>query len=952
VAFLATSAWADFDSGDIAVIEADPTILQPGEDFDLGGKTLTFTPKTGGGYTIGIAGGTINPNLGTNLALEDDVSTGALALGFTFPFFSISFTSVFVNSNGYATFGAASSFVSFNSGSDLSTVLDRMAEGFPRIAGLWNDLDPSAGGGVFLNALADRVLITWNNVPRFGAPGTSNTVQITLFPSGLIQLTYGTIGPASTDPVLGGFLVGISPGGSNQFGTTTLDFHTGTGGSVSALPNLEPLVQVFGSMPNPLVHIPAVARRFYQSHGDAFDQFVMFANFTNALGDALAFELPIRISMTGTGQSIFNATSFFGSAGRLHSMLNMNILSVYPNDLNCLADPTCRSFGNDSTLTLMGQEAGHQWLAYLQFNDSGVSSDLLLGRDLQHWSFFHDSDASNMEGNNWIDNGNSTFTSNELTIRYSALDQYAMGLRSGGEVPNFFFIRAPSPPNPCGTSAPEGGRACSPAIGVTVSGTRQNVSISQVIAIEGPRPFGFTGVNPTTVWHQAFILLVGAGTTPSTFEMSKIDTIRSAWIPYFANAVSGRGSISTNLASTPSLPDLVPSINPIPSTGTIGGTIQLSGSVVNQGAISAGAFRLGFYFSSDTTITTGDVLFATCNVSGLAPAASFVCSGPVTIPASLSPGVYFIGVIADDQNSIAEGNEANNTAFAGPITVTQGGSSRLTNISTRALVQTDANVMIGGFIIGGDTPKTVLVRAIGPSLANFNVPGALANPFLQLFSGQTPIAENDDWQVSLPLCQQSGHTCGDAAAIGATGSAPSHPLEAALLITLPPGPYTAIVSGVGGSTGVGLVEVFEVDTDSLARLTNISTRAQVQTGANVMIGGFIIGGDTPKTVMVRAIGPSLANFNVPGALANPFLQLFSGQTPIAENDDWQVSLPLCQQSGHTCGDAAAIAATGSAPSHPLEAAILITLNPGPYTAIVSGVGGTTGVGLVEVFEVP
>jgi hypothetical protein len=273
----------------------------------------------------------------------------------------------------------------------------------------------------------------------------------------------------------------------------------------------------------------------------------------------------------------------------------------------------------------------------------------------------------------------------------------------------------------------------------------------------------------------------------------------------------------------------------------------------------------------------------------------------------------------------------------------------LTNISTRGRVETGDNVMIGGFIIGGTTPKTVLVRAIGPSLADFGVPGPLADPTLQLFSGQSAIAENNDWQTPLPLCQQSGHTCGGPAEIAATGSAPSHPLEAAILITLDPGPYTAIVSG---GIGVGLVEVFEVDGDSLARLTNISTRAQVTTGANVMIGGFIIEGDTPKTVMVRAIGPSLANFNVPGALANPFLQLFSGQTAIAENDDWQVSLPLCQQSGHTCGDAVAIAATGSAPSHPLEAAILITLNPGPYTAIVSGVGGTTGVGLVEVFEVP
>jgi len=112
VAFLATSAWADFDSGDIAVIEADPTILQPGEDFDLGGKTLTFTPKPGGGYTISIAAGSINPNLGTDLALGDNVSTGARALGFSFPFFGTNYTSVFINSNGYVTFGAASSFVS------------------------------------------------------------------------------------------------------------------------------------------------------------------------------------------------------------------------------------------------------------------------------------------------------------------------------------------------------------------------------------------------------------------------------------------------------------------------------------------------------------------------------------------------------------------------------------------------------------------------------------------------------------------------------------------------------------------------------------------------------------------------------------------------------------------------------------------------------------------------
>jgi hypothetical protein len=546
VAFLATPAWADFDSGDIAAIETDPTILQPGEEFDLAGKTLTFMPKAGGGYSIGIATGTINSNLGTNLSLADDASTGALPLGFGFPFFSTNYTALFVSSNGYATLGAASSFISFNSSgaTDISTVLDRMAEVQPRIAALWNDLDPTAGGGVFFNALPGRALITWNAVPRFEAPGTSHTFQLALFPSGLIQLTYGSISPPSTDPLLGGFLVGISPGSSAAVLTTTLDLHTGSGGSLSIFPDFEPLVQVFGGMPNPLVHIPAVARRFYRTHGDSFDQIVMFANFSNALGNAFAFEQPIRISMTGTGQSIFDLSSFFGSPGRLHSLLNMNRLSVYPDDLNCLANPNCRLHGNnDSTLTLMGQEAGHQWLAFLMFDNASVSSDLLLGRDFSHWSFFLDSNASDMEGNNWGDNANGTFTSNELTIRYSPLDQYAMGLRSAGEVPVFFFIK-----DPTGTTNT---RSSSPAIGVTVTGIQQNVSISQITASEGPRPSGFTGVNPTTVWHQAFVLLVSAGTAPSSADLSKIETIRSSWVPYFANAVEGRGSISTNLGTVP-----------------------------------------------------------------------------------------------------------------------------------------------------------------------------------------------------------------------------------------------------------------------------------------------------------------------------------------------------------------------------------------------------------------
>jgi hypothetical protein len=543
---LAIPVQADVDSGDIAVVETDATILQPGKEFDLTGHTVIFTPKSGGGYTISLFSGTIDTRLGTNLALGDDVSSSAQTLGFTFPFFGVSYSSVFVNSNGYATFGSSSSFVTFNSPSatDLSTVLDRMAEGLPRIAPLWNDLNPLAGGGVFFNALSDRALITWNEVPRFGT-STPNTFQIALFPSGAIHFTYGSIGPASTNAIFGGFLVGISPSNANQFFVTTLDFFTGSGGSSSNFPNQEPLVQVFGGMSSPLIHVPAVARRFLTNHTDTIDQLVIIANFDNAMGSAFAFEISSRISMGGTGQSQTNLSSFFGSSGRLHSVLHMNKLSVYPDVLSCLADPQCRLSGNnDSTLTLMGQESGHQWLAFLHFNDGGASSDLLLGRASSHWSFFHHTQASNMEGNGWADNGDGTFTTNELTIRYSPLDQYAMGLRSASEVPNFFFIS-----NPTGTTQT---RSSTPALGVTASGTRQDVSISQVTAIEGTRASGFTGVNTTTVWHQAFILLVKAGTSPPAADLNKIETIRSNWVSYFSTAVGGRGSISTALGATTS----------------------------------------------------------------------------------------------------------------------------------------------------------------------------------------------------------------------------------------------------------------------------------------------------------------------------------------------------------------------------------------------------------------
>jgi hypothetical protein len=251
---------------------------------------------------------------------------------------------------------------------------------------------------------------------------------------------------------------------------------------------------------------------------------------------------------------------------------------------------------------------------------------------------------------------------------------------------------------------------------------------------------------------------------------------------------------------------------------------------------------------------------------------------------------------------------------------------RLVNISTRMQVLTGGDVMIGGFIIGGTVPKTVVVRARGPSLLSNGIANFLANPMLQLFSGSTQIANNDDWK-----------SAGNQSTLFASGFAPDSDSEAAIYTTLAPGAYTAIVTGVGGTTGVGIVEVFEVDKPEVP-LINIATRGQVLTGNDVMIGGFIIQGSSPQTVVVRARGPSMIANGITNALANPKLQLYSGATEIASNDDWQ-----------SAANQSELAASGFAPSELLESSILTTLNPGAYTVIVTGVGGTTGVAIVEVF---
>jgi Matrixin len=258
-------------------------------------------------------------------------------------------------------------------------------------------------------------------------------------------------------------------------------------------------------------------------------------------------------------------------------------------------------------------------------------------------------------------------------------------------------------------------------------------------------------------------------------------------------------------------------------------------------------------------------------------------------------------------------------------------ASHFANISTRMDVGTGNNVMIAGFIVSGSQSKTVIIRALGPTLGSYGVANALSDPMLELHdsSGAT-IATNDDWQ-----------TGSQASQISSSGYAPNNSNEPALIATLAAGAYTAIVRGYNNSTGIALVEVYEFDTLS-TRLSNISTRGQVGTNQNVLIGGLIISGSTSKKLIVRAIGPSLASppFSLTGTLSNPTLELHdtSGNL-LASNDDWG--------SGT---QAAAISASGYQPSNAKESAIIATLASGNYTAIVRGVNDSTGIAVVDAYD--
>lgn len=299
---------------------------------------------------------------------------------------------------------------------------------------------------------------------------------------------------------------------------------------------------------------------------------------------------------------------------------------------------------------------------------------------------------------------------------------------------------------------------------------------------------------------------------------------------------------------------------------------------------------------------------------------------PQTVTAIMNSNIGNVDSLRTDDISGAQ-----SIYSSGPPYLNSNPSSNLVNLSTRAFVSTGENALIGGFIVQGSQPATVILRAIGHSLRASGIGSPLTDPVMELHGSSGIIATSDDWIDS-----------SNATTIASYRLDPSNSLESAIIATLNPGNYTVVVRAYdtpGDLTGVGLVELYDLHTTN-GRAGNISTRAQVLFGENVMIGGFIVGGPQSKEVVVRGIGPSLGQLGIANPLGDPTLELYNGTgTLISSNNNWEHG-----------PDAAAIQARGLAPTHQAESALLATLNPGNHTAIVRGVNNATGVALVEAYD--
>lgn len=505
--------------------------------------------------------------------------------------------------------------------------------------------------------------------------------------------------------------------------------------------------------------------------------------------------------------------------------------------------------------------------------------------------------------------------------------------------------------------------ALPPGLSINLAGT-----ISGTATTAGTYSFTVAAIDTAaTVVSRAFTVVVAAP-TPLAVTTTSLPNATVGVAYSQAVAATGGSGVYTFVASGGTLPPgLTLTGGTIAGTpgptalGTFNFTVVVTDSL---GAVASAALQIiaGPAALPPQTITFGplanklttDAPITLSATASSGQPVSFAVTGPATLSGTTLTLTGQPGVVTVTASRAAGAGFAAAADVVRTFTVTAApvaAADRLINLSARVRIAPDpARSLIAGFVIGGKQPKRVLVRGIGPTLATFGVGDALVNPRLQIFDASGAVVlENDDW---------SGAATSAAFAQVSAFALPAGSRDAALLATLAPGSYTMQITA-GTETGTALAEVYDASLDPGAesqRLVNISTRGMVEAGDGVLIGGFVVRGTTPKRVLVRGIGPRLAGFGVTGALADPRLAVYSGQTVVAQNDNWSTPTPV--GAGQTPATAAELATVAQAVgafalgAGSLDAAVVVTLAPGAYTAQVAGTGTSTGVALVEIYEAP
>ncbi len=509
------------DYGEIAVLDDSSGVIARRNPFNLNRRTVEFSPVDGEAtryrFQTGVA--TLDERAseeGTVLAGLKDDDARAIDLPFALPFYGTPRSQAWVHSDGNLTFEEPDA-------STQARSLGRLAAGPPRIAPLFADLDPSRTDcDVRVWQDLERVVITWRNVPEyseFGA-GPRQTVQLEIRAGGQIRFIYASV-------TAGDVVAGISPGRLNGLGEI-VSFSQDNSAEYATT-----VAERFGG--SDTVDMVRAAQRFYQTHEDSYDYLVVFNTAGVAAGaSALAVEQTVRNYRQGIGDETLDNGATYGSASRLQAVLNMGPLRQYPRD------PYARVGGRgqitgDNTMTLLGHETGHLFLALASIRDPlNPAARPMLGTQNAHWSFNFNSEASLLEGNRIQDLGANRFRTVATVEGYSSFDQYLMGFRPPGEVEPMFLVR---PSSMAASSFPQ--------VNVTFTGSRQDVTVDDIIAVEGTR------VPAAEVAQRrfrfAFILVVPSGTEPDPAEVEQLETYRAEFERYFPRAAGERAFAETTL---------------------------------------------------------------------------------------------------------------------------------------------------------------------------------------------------------------------------------------------------------------------------------------------------------------------------------------------------------------------------------------------------------------------